>query len=56
MIDSTGSMSSWIKGVKDKCKEKITIDDNFIDSKTKDEELTEIENNLNTILTNIYNK
>lgn len=42
--------------LKDECKEKITIDDNFIDSKTKDEELTEIENNLNTILTNIYNK
>jgi len=42
--------------LKDKCKEKIIIDDNFIDSKTKDEELTEIENNLNKILTNINNK
>ena len=42
--------------LKDECKEKITIDDNFIDSKTKDDELTEIENNLNTILTNINNK
>jgi len=39
-----------------KCKENITIDDNFIYSKTKDEELKEIETNLNTILTNINNK
>lgn len=42
--------------LKDECQEKITIDDNFIDSKTKDDELNEIETNLNTILTNITNK
>ena len=39
-----------------KCKENITIDDNSIDLKTKDEELKEIETNLNTILININNK
>ena len=42
--------------LKNECKENITIDDNFIDSKTKDEELKEIETNLNIVLININNK
>ena len=42
--------------LKNECKENITIDDGFINSKTQDEELKKIETNLNTLLTSINNK
>ena len=42
--------------LKDGCQEIITIDDDFIDTKNKEEELKKIEENLNKILTTINNK